>query len=156
MKEFIKINECDNVIIALRDYKKDEVIDLEGEKITLLEDINRGHKIAIKNINKGENVVKYGLPIGYALEDIKVGSWVHTHNTKTNLKDLNTYSYTPKFTDRNIRKDINNNLRRLQKAEELTDDELKSAEEEVQKLTDKAIKDIDSLLALKEKEITTV
>ena len=102
MKEFIKINECDNVIIALRDYKKDEVIDLEGEKITLLKDINRGHKIAIKNINKGENVVKYGLPIGYALEDIKVGSWVHTHNTKTNLKDLNTYSYTPKFTDRKL------------------------------------------------------
>ena len=102
MKEFIKINECDNVIIALRDYKKDEVIDLEGEKITLLEDINRGHKTAIKNINKGENVVKYGLPIGYALEDIKVGSWVHTHNTKTNLKDLNTYSYTPKFIDRKL------------------------------------------------------
>lgn len=102
MKEFIKINECDNVIIALRDYKKNEVIDLEGEKITLLEDINRGHKIAIKNINKGENVVKYGLPIGYALEDIKVGNWVHTHNTKTNLKDLNTYSYTPKFTDRKL------------------------------------------------------
>ena len=102
MKEFIKINECDNVIIALRDYKKDEVIDLEDKKITLLEDINRGHKIAIKNINKGENIIKYGLPIGYALEDIKVGSWVHTHNTKTNLKDLNTYSYTPKFTDRKL------------------------------------------------------
>lgn len=102
MKEFIKINECDNVIIALRDYKKDEVIDLEDKKITLLEDINRGHKIAIKNINKGENVIKYGLPIGYALEDINVGSWVHTHNTKTNLKDLNTYSYTPKFTDRKL------------------------------------------------------
>ena len=111
MKEFIKINECDNVIIALRDYKKDEVIDLEDEKITLLEDINRGHKIAIKNINKGENIVKYGLPIGYALEDIKVGSWVHTHNTKTNLKDLNTYSYTPKFTDRKLNlKDIKVNV----------------------------------------------
>lgn len=111
MKEFIKINECDNVIIALRDYKKDEVIDLEDAKITLLEDINRGHKIAIKNINKGDNVVKYGLPIGYALEDIKVGSWVHTHNTKTNLKDLNTYSYTPKFTDRKLDlKDIKVNV----------------------------------------------
>ena len=102
MKEFIKINECDNVIIALRDYKKDEVIDLEDKKITLLEDINRGHKIAIKNINKEDNVIKYGLPIGYALEDIKVGSWIHTHNTKTNLKDLNTYSYAPKFTDKKL------------------------------------------------------
>ncbi|MCI6152689.1 ribosome recycling factor [Fusobacterium perfoetens] len=57
---------------------------------------------------------------------------------------------------RNIRKDINNGLRRLQKAEELTDDELKAAEEEVQKLTDKTIKEIDNLLTLKEKEITTV
>ena len=57
---------------------------------------------------------------------------------------------------RNIRKDINNGLRRLQKAEELTEDELKTAEEEVQKLTDKTIKEIDNLLALKEKEITTV
>ena len=102
MKEFIKINECDNVIIALRDYKKNEVINLEDEKITLLEDINRGHKIAIENINKEENIVKYGLPIGYALENIKVGSWVHTHNTKTNLKDLNTYSYAPKFTDKKL------------------------------------------------------
>ena len=111
MKEFIKINECDNVIIALRDYKKDEVIDLEGEKITLLEDINRGHKIAIKNINKGDNVIKYGLPIGYALEDIKVGTWIHTHNTKTNLKDLSTYSYTPKFIDRKLDlKDIKVNV----------------------------------------------
>ena len=111
MKEFIKINECDNVIIALRDYKKNEVINLEDEKITLLEDINRGHKIAIENINKEENIVKYGLPIGYALENIKVGSWVHTHNTKTNLKDLNTYSYTPKFTDRKLNlKDIKVNV----------------------------------------------
>ncbi len=57
---------------------------------------------------------------------------------------------------RNIRKEINNSLRRLQKAEELTEDELKVAEDEVQKLTDKAIKEIDTLLALKEKEITTV
>ncbi len=111
MKEFIKINECDNVIIALRDYKKDEVIDLEDKKITLLEDINRGHKIAIKNINKGDNVIKYGLPIGYALEDIKVGTWIHTHNTKTNLKDLSTYSYTPKFIDRKLDlKDIKVNV----------------------------------------------
>lgn len=57
---------------------------------------------------------------------------------------------------RNIRKEINNGLRRLEKSEELTEDELKLAEEEVQKLTDKTIKEIDNLLALKEKEITTV
>ncbi len=54
---------------------------------------------------------------------------------------------------RNIRKDINNHLRKL---DDVTEDELKAAEDEVQKLTDKTIKEIDVLLATKEKEITTV
>lgn len=61
-----------------------------------------------------------------------------------------------KVAIRNIRKDVNNALRRLQKDEEITEDELKKYEDEVQKLTDKTIKDIDALLAVKEKEITTV
>ena len=61
-----------------------------------------------------------------------------------------------KVAVRNIRKDVNNALRRLQKDEEITEDELKKYEDEVQKLTDKTIKDIDALLAVKEKEITTV
>lgn len=61
-----------------------------------------------------------------------------------------------KVAVRNIRKDVNNALRRLQKDEEITEDELKKYEDEVQKLTDKTIKDIDALLAVKEKEITIV
>lgn len=61
-----------------------------------------------------------------------------------------------KVAVRNIRKDVNNALRRLQKDEEITEDELKKYEDEVQKLTDKTTKDIDALLAVKEKEITTV
>lgn len=61
-----------------------------------------------------------------------------------------------KIAARNIRKDINNSLRRLEKSEEITTDELKDAEEQVQNITDKVIKDIEKLLALKEKEITTV
>lgn len=61
-----------------------------------------------------------------------------------------------KVAVRNIRKDVNNALRRLQKDEEITEDELKKLEDEVQKLTDKTIKDIDALLVIKEKEITTV
>ena len=61
-----------------------------------------------------------------------------------------------KVAVRNIRKDANNGLRKLQKDEEITEDELKKYEDEVQKLTDKTIKYIDSLLAVKEKEITTV
>ena len=100
MKEFIKINTRDNVVIALKNYKKDETITLDGDSLTLLEDVSKGHKIALGNIGKDENVIKYGMPIGHAITPIKKGEWIHTHNTKTNLKDLNNYVYTPEFQNR--------------------------------------------------------
>lgn len=58
-----------------------------------------GHKYAIKKIKKGENVIKYGNPIGHATEDINVGEHVHTHNVKTNLSGNLEYSYEPRFFD---------------------------------------------------------
>jgi hypothetical protein len=42
-------------------------------------------------------VVKYGLPIGHALADIAPGEHIHSHNTRTNLSDLDEYSYQPDF-----------------------------------------------------------
>ena len=99
MKEFIKINSKDNVIIVLRDYKKNEVIKIDEKEVKVLQDITKGHKIAIENIAKSKNILKYGMPIGVALEEIKIGEWVHVHNTKTNLKDLTIYEYIPEFED---------------------------------------------------------
>lgn len=61
-----------------------------------------------------------------------------------------------KIAVRNIRKDSNNGLRKLQKDSEITEDELKLAEVEVQKITDSFIKVMDELHAKKEKEILTV
>ena len=57
--------------------------------------LENGHKYAIRPIKKGENVIKYGNPIGHATEDIAVGDHVHTHNVATNLSDNLTYTYTP-------------------------------------------------------------
>ena len=59
-------------------------------------DLDTGHKVALRDIKKGESVIKYGFPIGHATEDIKKGNAVHSHNLKTNLKDVVEYSYTPK------------------------------------------------------------
>ncbi len=70
------INELDNVYINLED----------------------GHKYAKHDIKKGENIIKYGNPIGYATEDIKAGEHVHSHNMKTNLSDKFEYEYCPEFT----------------------------------------------------------
>ena len=53
-----------------------------------------GHKYALRDIAKGENIIKYGNPIGHATADIKKGEHVHTHNVKTNLSDKLTYTYT--------------------------------------------------------------
>ena len=72
----IKINEKDNVAVML-----------DGEL--------SGHKIALNDIKKGENIIKYGYPIGHATEDIKKGDHVHTHNIKTNLSGVLEYKYEP-------------------------------------------------------------
>ena len=71
------INKLDNVDINLED----------------------GHKYALRDISCGENIIKYGNPIGHATCDIKKGEHVHTHNVKTNLSGSLEYSYEPKFYD---------------------------------------------------------
>ncbi len=58
-------------------------------------ELSTGHKHAIRPIARGENVIKYGAPIGHATEDIEAGEWVHTHNLKTNLSGQLEYTYTP-------------------------------------------------------------
>ena len=56
-------------------------------------DITNGHKYAVCDIKAGENVIKYGQPIGHAACDIKKGEHVHSHNLKTNLSGKIEYSY---------------------------------------------------------------
>lgn len=59
--------------------------------------LENGHKYAICDIKKDENIIKYGNPIGHATEDIKKGEHVHTHNVKTNLSGNLEYTYQPEF-----------------------------------------------------------
>ncbi|GKX27738.1 altronate hydrolase [Vallitalea longa] len=97
MKPFIKINNRDNLLVALEDLKKDTVLIVENKEIRLKEDINKGHKIALRDIDESENVIKYGYPIGHAIKDIGIGEWVHTHNIKTNLSGIEEYQYNKKI-----------------------------------------------------------
>lgn len=57
--------------------------------------IENGHKYAVRDIKKGESIVKYGFPIGVAKEDIKAEEHIHTHNLKTALSGEKEYTYTP-------------------------------------------------------------
>ena len=58
--------------------------------------LQNGHKYALRDINCGENIIKYGSPIGHATCDIKKGDHVHTHNVKTNLSGNLEYTYNYK------------------------------------------------------------
>ncbi|MBQ7793499.1 MAG: altronate dehydratase [Clostridia bacterium] len=60
--------------------------------------ITDGHKYALCDIAEGENIIKYGQPIGHAVCDIKKGEHVHTHNIKTNLSGKLEYNYSPAET----------------------------------------------------------
>lgn len=68
-----------------------------NEKDNVCVDLKTGHKKAIVDINKGEDIIKYGFSIGVATTDIKYGELVHTHNVKTKLGDLLSYDYEPDF-----------------------------------------------------------
>lgn len=96
---YIQINENDNVFIALTDLPKGHSITLKDKTIHLKDDLKRGHKFAVVPIEKGENIIKYGSPIGHATNTIQVGEHVHTHNTKTNLDGLLTYTYEQKLVE---------------------------------------------------------
>ena len=57
--------------------------------------LENGHKYALRDIAAGENIIKYGNPIGHATQDIKCGEHVHSHNVKTNLSGNIEYKYEP-------------------------------------------------------------
>ena len=92
---FIKINRADTVVVCLRDFRKGEVINVDGKDITLLQDTPAGHKVLLTDTPTGSNVIKYGYPIGHAKEDLKAGQWVNENNLKTNLAGTLTYEYKP-------------------------------------------------------------
>lgn len=73
-------NDEDNCATALVDISHDTELEVNDEIIKINQNIPLGHKFALKNIKKGEKIIKYGQIIGIATEDISVGDWLHTHN----------------------------------------------------------------------------
>ncbi|WJD49803.1 MULTISPECIES: UxaA family hydrolase [unclassified Enterobacter] len=93
--QYIKIHSLDNVAVALADLAEGAEVTVDNQTVRLRQAVGRGHKFALRTIHQGENVVKYGLPIGHATADIAEGEYIHSHNARTNLSDLDEYSYQP-------------------------------------------------------------
>ncbi|MCI8342810.1 MAG: UxaA family hydrolase [Firmicutes bacterium] len=89
MYNCVVINVKDTAATLTAPVKKGETVSylLNGEEhsLTAEQDITRFHKIALKDIKKGDIIVKYGCKIGFALSDIKAGEHIHTHNLDSNM-----------------------------------------------------------------------
>lgn len=79
-KFIIMDKDRDNCATTLDEISKDIDLKVEKKTITINQDTPFGHKFALKNIQKGEKIMKYGEIIGIATETIAKGDWIHTHN----------------------------------------------------------------------------
>ncbi len=93
--KYLKINPADNVAVAISELKAEEIITIDGVNITITQDIPAGHKIALKDFNEGDKVIKYGYPIGHTRFEVKQGTWMNEKQIQTNLTGLLDYTYNP-------------------------------------------------------------
>ena len=93
MMKALIIKEGDSVAVALQDLAAHESVSLGKQCITLVDDIKRGHKFALRAIEPQEAVIKYGYAIGQAKCAIAQGEHVHSHNLATALQGESSYSY---------------------------------------------------------------
>ena len=92
---YLKINPADSVVVCLSPKKKGDLITIDGRKIAINQDTPAGHKVLIKDVAEGENIIKYGYPIGHAMTALRAGDWVNENNLKTNLSGTLEYTYNP-------------------------------------------------------------
>ena len=95
MSAILKINQADNVAVAVSDVAAGDVCYVDGRQLTATADVPAGHKVTLKNFIKGENVIKYGYPIGHTIKPMAQGSWISEREIETNLSGLLEYSYQP-------------------------------------------------------------
>lgn len=77
----VVINQKDNVAITLEDIVNGQKVNIPGrEEIVAIADIPYSHKIALQDIERDADIIKYGEIIGQAKNFIKKGEWIHTHN----------------------------------------------------------------------------
>jgi hypothetical protein len=89
-----QVNSTDNVATALDDLAPGQVQVLggaAGTSVMAAEEIQLGHKIALRRIGEGEAIVKFGVPIGLATMAIEPGAWVHLHNCRSRVDERSSH-----------------------------------------------------------------
>ena len=103
MPRCFQVNARDNVATLLDDADGPvQVLGPAPQELQLLEPVALGHKVALREINSGEAVVKFGVRVGHATRTIPRGAWVHLHNLASDLDErsstLDLHSGAPKDT----------------------------------------------------------
>ena len=92
----VRIHPADNVAVAVRALSAACQVVVAGERVVVREEVPAGHKIALRDLQPGEPVVKYGFPIGEVTAPIGRGAWVHSHNLKTSLESAGRPGLPPR------------------------------------------------------------
>ena len=83
----ILLHVDDNVATALTELRAGETVQVVlgdvSAVVVLRQDVAFAHKFALRDFGEGEEILKHGLPIGKALQDIRAGEWVHVHNCRS-------------------------------------------------------------------------
>jgi hypothetical protein len=95
MEKFILLHAKDNVYIVRKSIAAGEQVLIDGKLLSFEKGIEVGHKVAARNIQQDEQIIKYGVPIGSATENIPVGTHIHLHNMKSNY--IPTYTLEKEF-----------------------------------------------------------
>jgi len=96
MHKLIQLHALDNVKIVVDEIKSGAYLILDGFTFHFAQPIGIGHKIASYPIAKGEKIIKYGVSIGSATENIEMGQHIHLHNMKSDY--IPTYTLDKEFT----------------------------------------------------------
>ena len=103
--KILKIHPKDNIVVALFDLKEGEILILEDKKISLKTDVNKKHKFALENLNKGENIYLYGVVVGKAIRPIKKGEAINSKNISHHTQEY----YLPKNLKKISTPNLSNN-----------------------------------------------
>ncbi len=95
MTALYQIDAADNVALTFNALEQGAEVSLAGETFHVSDAIPKGHKVALRDIEAGGVILKYGAPMGVATTDIRKGQWVHTHNVRTGLREHMEYVYSP-------------------------------------------------------------
>jgi altronate hydrolase len=95
VRTVLHLDPRDDVAVAMRALEPGAIIEVEGRFVEVREPIPNGHKLALRDLEAGAKVIKFGWPIGVLRTAVRAGEHVHDHNVSTLLSGVESYSYEP-------------------------------------------------------------